>query len=219
MWWQDEKVMNKLLYKIELYLVKVIPMIYALLSLLNTTLSYFNIDAIILSYIGSVSFITLLFLYITSYVFKFCEYHRMFIHYTTITWILNIIDLYIGIPVSDIGYLGIQLIVAGISLFIILYLYVKSHKKSIITEGEALEIVDSLKRFTDKEKRLSKYAACEYLNVSRATFDNYVREGKLPRGKHEIGFKELSWSKKELDEFVKKCRNSTLLHSKEHSLT
>lgn len=63
---------------------------------------------------------------------------------------------------------------------------------SNISEGEAIEIVDSLKRFTDKEKRLSKYAACEYLNVSRATFDNYVREGKLPRGKHEIGFKELS---------------------------
>lgn len=81
---------------------------------------------------------------------------------------------------------------------------------SNISEGEAIEIVDSLKRFTDKERRLSKYAACEHLNVSRATFDNYVREGKLPRGKHEIGFKELSWSKKELDESVKKCRNSTL---------
>ena len=77
---------------------------------------------------------------------------------------------------------------------------------SNISEGEALEIVDSLKRFTDKEKRLSKYAACEYLNVSRATFDNYVREGKLPRGKHEIGFKELSWSKKDLDEFIKKMK-------------
>lgn len=89
---------------------------------------------------------------------------------------------------------------------------------SNISEGEAIEIVDSLKRFTDKEKRLSKYAACEYLNVSRATFDNYVREGKLPRGKHEIGFKELSWDKKTLDEFVKKCRNSTLLRSKRHSL-
>lgn len=59
---------------------------------------------------------------------------------------------------------------------------------SNITEEEAIEIVDSLKRFTDKEKRLSKYAACEYLNVSRATFDNYVREGKLPRGKHEIKY-------------------------------
>lgn len=84
---------------------------------------------------------------------------------------------------------------------------------SNISEGEAIEIVDSLKRFTDKEKRLSKYAACEYLNVSRATFDNYVREGKLPRGKHEIGFKELSWSKKELDEFVKKCRINQRLRS------
>lgn len=77
---------------------------------------------------------------------------------------------------------------------------------SNISEGEAIEIVDSL-------KRLSKYAACEYLNVSRATFDNYVREGKLPRGKHEIGFKELSWSKKELDEFVKKCRINQRLRS------
>ena len=85
--------MNKLLYKVELCLVKVIPMIYALLSLLNTTLSYFSIDVVILSYIGSVSLVTLLFLYVTSYVFKFCEYHRMFIHYTTVTWILNIIDL------------------------------------------------------------------------------------------------------------------------------
>ena len=122
--------MNKLLYKIELYLVKVIPMIYALLSLLNTTLSYFGIDAVILSYIGSVSLVTLLFLYVTSYVFKFCEYHRMFIHYTTVTWILNIIDLYIGIPFSDVGYLGIQLIIAGIALFIILRLYAKNHKKS-----------------------------------------------------------------------------------------
>ena len=62
---------------------------------------------------------------------------------------------------------------------------------SNISEGEAIEIVDSLKRFTDKEKRLSKYAACEYLNVSRATFDNYVREGKSPRGKHEIRNKAL----------------------------
>lgn len=59
---------------------------------------------------------------------------------------------------------------------------------SNISEEEALEIVDSLKRFTDKEKRLSKYAACEYLNVSRATFDNYVREGKLPRGNLTLSF-------------------------------
>lgn len=126
--------LNKSLYKIELYLMKIMPMLYALLSLLNTVLSYLDIDCVILSYIGSVSFITLLFLYITSYVFKFCEYHRVFIHYTTITWVLNIIDLYIGIPISDVAYLGVQLIVAGICLFTILYLYVKSNKKSSLED-------------------------------------------------------------------------------------
>lgn len=126
--------LSKSLYKIELYLMKIMPMLYALLSLLNTVLSYLDIDCVILSYIGSVSFITLLFLYITSYVFKFCEYHRVFIHYTTITWILNIIDLYIGIPISNVAYLGVQLIVAGICLFTILYLYVKSNKKSSLED-------------------------------------------------------------------------------------
>ena len=77
---------------------------------------------------------------------------------------------------------------------------------SNITEEEAIEIVDNLKRFTDKEKRLSKYAACKYLNISRATFDNCIREGKLPRGTKEAGFKELSWKRKDLDRFVEEYR-------------
>lgn len=77
---------------------------------------------------------------------------------------------------------------------------------SNISDNEAVELVDTLKRLTDKEKRTSKYAACRYLNVSRATFDNYVRAGKLPKGNHEIGFKELSYSKKNLDEFIRKYK-------------
>lgn len=73
---------------------------------------------------------------------------------------------------------------------------------SNLTSEEALEFAKVLQSYTDKTKRLSKYQACQYLNVSRATFDNYVRAGKLPRGKHEAGFKELSWSKKDLDNFI-----------------
>lgn len=34
--------------------------------------------------------------------------------------------------------------------------------------------------------------------------DNYVRAGKIPKGEHAIGFKELSWSMKDLDEFKEK---------------
>lgn len=36
-------------------------------------------------------------------------------------------------------------------------------------------------------------------------------KGKLPKGKHEIGFKELSWSKKDLDEFIRKSKPKSQL--------
>lgn len=58
-----------------------------------------------------------------------------------------------------------------------------------------------------KRTILDEVRACKYLNVSRATFDNYVRSGKLPRGEHEAGFKELSWNKKTLDEFIRRSKH------------
>ena len=75
-----------------------------------------------------------------------------------------------------------------------------------IDGDEAIQIAETIHKITDRTERLSKYKACEYLNVSRATFDNYVRAGKLPRGKKAIGFKELSWSVKDLDKFIKENR-------------
>lgn len=124
-----EESLNKALYKIQLYLLKVIPMVMAFICLLNTTLSYFDIDLPVLSYISSNSILTVIFFYISSYVFKFCEYHRMFIHYNTLMWVLNIYDMYIGVPISDKSIFSIYLIITGIFMFIILYLYVKSHRK------------------------------------------------------------------------------------------
>lgn len=82
---------------------------------------------------------------------------------------------------------------------------------SNISEDEGIEIIGMIKELTDKTQRLSKYKACEYLNVSRATFDNYVREGKLPKGKKVAGFNELSWTKKELDEYKKKFKKQFLI--------
>lgn len=104
-------------------------MILAFTALLNSILSYFNIDLYILSYIGGISIFTMVFLYLSSYVFKFCEYHRMFLHYVVVTWIINTIDYYIGIPINNLEYLCLQMIIAGISLFIILLLYYKTNKK------------------------------------------------------------------------------------------
>ena len=71
---------------------------------------------------------------------------------------------------------------------------------------ETMQVMETIKGFVDKEQRLSKYEACRYLNISRATFDNYVREGKLPKGQKQAGFKELSWSCKDLNDAIKRLR-------------
>ena len=78
---------------------------------------------------------------------------------------------------------------------------------SNITEDEAMEIIKVIKSYTDRTQRLSKYQACQKLNVSRATFDNLVREGVLPRGEKVVGFKELFWLEKDLDKVIKSRRN------------
>lgn len=75
-----------------------------------------------------------------------------------------------------------------------------------LEEEEEIAILSTMTNIMDKRAKLSKYQACNYLGISRATFDNYVREGKLPKGKKEQGFKELFWTKKELTEAIKKFK-------------
>lgn len=113
------------MYKLELLSVKYIPILIALIVLLNAILSYFDIYLDALNYIAGTSFLTLIPMYISSYAFKFCEYHRMFIHYILTHKLVLTVDLYIGIPISDLTLLGLNLIIAGIFLFIILYLHQK----------------------------------------------------------------------------------------------
>ena len=70
---------------------------------------------------------------------------------------------------------------------------------SKIEEEDEVKIIEVLRQYTERDKPMSKYQAYTYLNMSRATFDNLVREGKLPKGVKVAGFKELFWYKKDLD--------------------
>ena len=121
-------------HKLTIGVLKVIPMLLALISLLNSILSYFGIDLPILSYIGSSSILPLFFIYLSSYCFRFCAYHRMFLHYVVINDLLSIYDYYIGIPISDVGLFLIHMIITGIALYLILYLHNKRANVKCITE-------------------------------------------------------------------------------------
>ena len=75
---------------------------------------------------------------------------------------------------------------------------------SNIDEEEAIQIAKTIRTATRKDVPMSKYQAYTYLNISRATFDNLVRAGEIPRGKKIQGFKELFWYKKDLARLKKK---------------
>lgn len=112
----------KYLYKLELVLLKIIPMLLALCYFSNTILSLFGYRLTIFSIIAGMSVLPLLFLYLSSYVFRFCEYHRMFLHYVVVNECISWYDYQYGIPYNNREFLVLHIAIACIFLFIILYL-------------------------------------------------------------------------------------------------
>ena len=124
----EESLRSKTLYKLFLGFLKTIPMIMAGLFLLNTVLSYFDVDYSIISYLSGIGFIPWLFIMLASYTLRFCEYHRMFLWYILVNNIVCWVDDNFGLPVSDREYLVLHFIVAGMFLFLVLYFHQKCRR-------------------------------------------------------------------------------------------
>ena len=135
---EEKFVRNKVTYKVLILVVKYIPMIISMFYILNTILCWIDIDTPVISNIAGVSFLTWLFLYLSSIVFQFCIYHRIFLYYILTTDIINIYDFYLGIPISTVQLLSIHSIVIGILLFLLLYIHLKNHDKS--NKGNIIKI-------------------------------------------------------------------------------
>lgn len=123
---KEEKLKSRL-YKIELIILKVLPFVLAVLALFSTLLDYFTIDSVIINYLMMITIYV--FLYVSFYVFRFCEYHRMPIHYVVTVNLLSIYDVYIGMPIDTFKLLQLYIIVTCLFILITIYLYVKSHKR------------------------------------------------------------------------------------------
>lgn len=116
---------SKRLYKLFVLVLKYIPMIISSCYVLNTILAITGIDIPLISTFAGLSILTWLFMYLATIVFRFCNYHRMFLWYILASDIVNTIDYYIDLPISDFNMYAINIALIGIFLFIILYLYLK----------------------------------------------------------------------------------------------
>ena len=121
---------SRTLHRLFLGSLRIIPMVMAGLFLLNTVLSYFDIDLPVISYIASAGFIPWLFIMAASYKLHFCEYHRMFLWYILANNMLCWTDMEFGLPISNWNFFVLHIIIAGFFLFLVLYFHQKCRRKS-----------------------------------------------------------------------------------------
>lgn len=117
-----EAKLSKILYKLEIGVLKVIPLVIAGCYFLNTTFSFFDIDIPLFSYIGGLSLLPWLFLYLSSFAFKFCLYHRLPLYYVLVSDCISYYDLYIGIPIENRELFVIHEILAVVTILSIIFL-------------------------------------------------------------------------------------------------
>lgn len=121
---------NKTLYKVFLVLLKYIPIPIAISYITNTLLCYTSIDIPVLSNIAGISLLPWVFMYIATFVFNFCTYHRLLLYYILLDDSINIIDYYFLIPVTDSNILMIHTSLIGILVIVLLANHVKNNKKT-----------------------------------------------------------------------------------------
>ena len=120
---------SKALYKVTLYVLKMLPMIMAFSYLIMFVLANTIESFVIVPHIIGTVIAPLAFVYLTSYVFRFCAFHRLFIHYYAFVELLNVTDYYIRIPISDAAITFIHDSVTIVFLILAVIMYIYKYKK------------------------------------------------------------------------------------------
>lgn len=126
---ERREVRNKTLYKVFLVILKYIPVFVTLTYILNSILCIINIDIPVLSNIAGMSLSTWVFMYIATFVFRFCIYHRLLLYYILTADLVNITDYYIGLPLEDMGLISLNLSLVGVLIIALLANHVRSYKR------------------------------------------------------------------------------------------
>lgn len=122
--------MNKLSHKLIVLCVKYIPAILAIVEFVATLLVYFNIGIGGLSIIFGTSVLSLIPMYIASYAFNFCKYHRLILNYIALNKLLYIIDDLFKLPLADYNFMVFYIVLTGLFFAATIYNYLKYGDRS-----------------------------------------------------------------------------------------
>lgn len=127
--------LNKFDYKLYLILIKYSPVIIIISEIIYSLSAYYKIPYEYIDYIGSVSILFLLHLYVASYVFKFCYLYRLTLHFIVIINIIATYDTLIGIQLSDLNTMRMYLILSGCGLLSFIKFKIRDAKHNKRSSG------------------------------------------------------------------------------------
>lgn len=125
---EESKSLNKALYKLELYMIRIIPVVISVIYFINTVLTYYGYRIELFSALCGISLLPLIFIYLSSRVFKFCLRHRLFMYYIAFSETEAWIDYKIGISVSSETIFIFDILVFAALVTYVLYLKFKSYE-------------------------------------------------------------------------------------------
>ena len=127
--------LNKDLYKVDLFLLKLLPVIMVVSHIIASYGAIFKVVSgaaiiiqIVSHYLGLV-IAPIAFMYISSHVFQFCNYHRMFIHYIAVIELMNVTNWYFQLPITNELYNGIQVTITITFAILALVMYIKKRRQ------------------------------------------------------------------------------------------
>lgn len=124
--------LNKFQYKLVLLLLKFIPFALGLSYAVYTILGFFGIDLVWIGNVIHLSIIPWLFIYLASFVFKFCIVHRLPLYYILINDALIMTDSYLNLPIETVNLFAIHLTIIAFFIALIVIFYLKEKNESNI---------------------------------------------------------------------------------------
>lgn len=110
----NNQIIDKRKHKLLIFVLKILPAIMAgsyIIEMISIFLGFGT--QVLINFIGMIV-APILFMYLASYVFKFCEYHRIFIHYVLILEILTTVKWYYPVIVTSQMVLNISFFLSGL---------------------------------------------------------------------------------------------------------
>lgn len=126
----NNQIIDKRKHKLLIFTLKILPAIMASSYVIEMISIFLGFGTqVLVNFIGMIV-APILFMYLASYVFKFCEYHRIFIHYVLILEILTTVKWYYPVIVTSQMVLNISFFLSGLLMLCVVFFNVyKIYKK------------------------------------------------------------------------------------------